>query len=87
MKMFVVPVATNGALVTNKRMKPFTTRSELTFELEEIAFDPVSCVNRPDDYTSREREMAKLGLYGFTRSGPSGQKYTLIVPGKSVTIL
>lgn len=87
MKMFVVPIHTQGLLIGKDFSQSFTTRTELAFDLEEVEFDPVTVLNHSGSYSARIVELAMKGLYGFGRCGPSGQKYTLIVSEKNVNIL
>jgi len=87
MRMFIVPIHTPAAVMTEETMRPFTTRTELAFTLEDTVFDPVSCANRPADFCETHKAYAAQGLYGFAREGKSGEVYVLVVPGDAVNIL
>lgn len=86
MKLFKVDPGTQGLLVTETSTSPFTTRKELTFEREELVFDPVQYANGRID--QQWAELASRGYAGFKRpGGMSGKDYMLVIHYAHVEVL
>lgn len=77
MKTFTVQPGTQGLLVTETSSSPFTTRKVLTFQREEMLFDPVAFMNGTVNH--QWAQLAEHGFAGFKRTGDSGNVYILIV--------
>lgn len=89
MKLFTVAKGTDCFLLDKSgSYKPFTTRKDLAFDLEQITADPFH--PNQHGYTTIGYEFASKGYYGFVAEAGAAwwnAKYTLFVAGSKVIVI